>query len=51
MNLLILDNFGMQAFDSQARGILIDFIENRHQKLSTIITSQIPVKGMYDVIG
>lgn len=50
-DLLILDDFGMQAFDSQARGILMDIIEDRHQKRSTIITSQIPVKGWYDVIG
>ena len=50
-DLLILDDFGMQAFDSQARGILMDIIEDRHQKRSTIITSQLPVKGWYDVIG
>jgi DNA replication protein DnaC len=50
-DLLILDDFGMQALDSQARGILMDIIEDRHQKRSTIITSQIPVKGWYDVIG
>ena len=51
MDFLILDDFGMQAFDSQARGILMDIIEDRHQKRSTIITSQIQVKGWYDVIG
>jgi len=50
-DLLILDDFGMQAFDSQARGILMDIIEDRHQKRSTIITSQLPVKGWHDVIG
>jgi DNA replication protein DnaC len=50
-DLLILDDFGMQAFDSQSRGILMDIIEDRHQKRSTIITSQLPVKGWYDVIG
>jgi DNA replication protein DnaC len=50
-DMLILDDFGMQAFDSQARGILMDIIEDRHQKRSTLITSQLPVKGWYDVIG
>ncbi len=50
-DLLILDDFGIQTFDSQARGILMDIIEDRHQKRSTIITSQMPVKGWYDVIG
>lgn len=51
MDLLILDDFGMQALDSHARGILMEIIEDRHQKRSTIITSQVPVKGWYDVIG
>jgi DNA replication protein DnaC len=50
-DVLILDDFGMQAFDSQSRGILMDIIEDRHQKRSTMITSQVPVKGWYDVIG
>ena len=50
-DLLILDDFAMQTFDSQARGILMDIIEDRHQKRSTIITSQMPVKRWYDAIG
>lgn len=50
-DLLILDDFGMQSFDSQARGILMDIIGDRRQKRSTIITSQLPVKGWYDAIG
>ncbi len=50
-DLLILDDFGMQAFDSQSRGILMDMIEDRHRKHSTMITSQVPVKGWHDVIG
>jgi DNA replication protein DnaC len=50
-DLLILDDFGMQSFDSQSRGIIMDIIEDRHQKHSTMITSQVPVKGWYDVIG
>ncbi len=30
---------------------LMDIIEDRHGKKSTIITSQVPVKDWYDVIG
>lgn len=41
----------MQSFNSQSRGILMDIIEDRHQRRSTMITSQIPVKDWYDVIG
>lgn len=51
MDLLILDDFGLQPFDNQARSILLDIIEDRYQKRSTIITSQIPVKDWYDIIG
>jgi DNA replication protein DnaC len=50
-DLLILDDFGLQPFDSQARANLLDIIEDRHDKHSTIITSQIPVKDWYEVIG
>ena len=50
-NLLILDDFGLQPFDAQSRVMLLDMIEDRHQKHSTIITSQIPVKEWYDIIG
>lgn len=50
-DLLILDDFGMQTFDAQSRMNLMDVIEDRYGKKSTIITSQIPVKDWYDVIG
>ncbi|HJD76936.1 MAG TPA: IS21-like element helper ATPase IstB [Bacteroides reticulotermitis] len=51
MDLLILDDFGVQPFDAQARMHLMDIIEDRHGKKSTLITSQVPVKDWYDVIG
>lgn len=50
-DLLILDDFGIQPFDSQSRVTMLDIIEDRHQKKSKIITSQIPVKEWYDIIG
>jgi DNA replication protein DnaC len=50
-DLLILDDFAMQTFDSQSRGILMDIIEDRHQKKATVITSQVPVKAWHDAIG
>ena len=51
MDLLILDDFGMQPFDSTARMNLLDVIEDRYGKKSTIITSQIPVNEWHDTIG
>lgn len=50
-NLLILDDFGLQAFDNQSREILMDIIDDRFGKKSTIVSSQIPVSVWYDVIG
>jgi len=51
VDLLILDDFAMQSFDSASRGIMMDIMEDRHQKKSTMITSQVPVKDWYNAIG
>lgn len=50
-DLLILDDFGIQPLDQPGRASLLDIIEDRHGKRSTIITAQLPVKQWYDVIG
>ena len=50
-DLLILDDFGLQAFDSHAREALMDIIDDRFDQNSTIIASQIPVSVWYDIIG
>lgn len=49
--LLILDDFGLQAFDNFAREALMDIIDERFGKASTIISSQLPVSTWYDIIG
>ena len=50
-DLLIIDDFGIQPFDQASRASLLEVIEDRHGKRSTIITSQLPIKQWYDVIG
>ena len=35
---VILDDFCMQPLDTQSRGILMDIIDDRHQRRSTMIT-------------
>lgn len=50
-NLLILDDFGLQAFDNFARETLMDIIDERFGKASTIISSQLPVSTWYEIIG
>lgn len=49
--LLILDDFGIQPMDAQSRAMLMEIIEDRHGKGSTIITSQVPVGQWHEVIG
>ena len=50
-DLLILDDFGIQPLDAQSRTILMEIIEDRHEKRSTLLTSQVPVNKWFDVIG
>jgi len=49
-NLLILDDFGLQVIDNEKQLMLLDIIEDRHGKKSTIITSQIPVKVWHELL-
>ena len=49
--LLILDDFGLRPLDTTARNLLMDIIEDRHGKKSTIIASQIPVRAWYEAIA
>lgn len=50
-DLLILDDFGLTHLDKQQQIDLMELIEDRHGKTSTIIGSQLPVASWYDVIG
>jgi DNA replication protein DnaC len=50
-NLLILDDFGLMHLEGQQQLDLMEIIEDRHSKASTIIASQLPVAGWFDVIS
>ena len=50
-DLLILDDFGLTHLEQQQQLDLMEMIEDRHGKASTIIASQLPVANWYDVIG
>jgi DNA replication protein DnaC len=50
-HLLIIDDFGIQPLDAQSRSTLMDIFEDRYEKASTIITSQVPISKWHDVIG
>ena len=49
--LLIIDDFGIQPLDQQNRNTLMEIIEDRHGKRSTVFTSQVPVNKWHEVIG
>lgn len=50
-HLLIIDDFGIQPLDAQSRSALMEIIEDRHGKSSTIFTSQVPVSMWHEIIG
>ncbi len=50
-DLLIIDDFGIQPLDQLSRTILMEIIEDRHGKHSTMFTSQVPVNQWHEVIG
>lgn len=50
-HLLIIDDFGLQTLDGVNRMALMEIIEDRHQKGSVIVTSQLPVNKWYEIIG
>ena len=50
-DLLILDDFGLTHLGQQQQLDLMEMIEDRHAKSSTIIASQLPVASWFDVIG
>lgn len=50
-DLLILDDFGLTAFDDHARNALMDMVERKYDRSSIIIAAQIPVKCWHETIG
>jgi len=49
--LLILDDFGLQPLDHNMKIALLQILEDRYAKGSTIVTSQLPIKAWYDYIN
>lgn len=51
MDLLILDDFGLKPLDGHQKLMLLEIIEDRHGKKSTIIASQLPVNQWHSFIN
>ncbi len=51
LQVLILDDWGLSALQDTERRDLLEIMEDRHNRTSTIITSQLPISKWHDVIG
>jgi len=51
LDLIILDDLGLEPFDASSRLSLLEILEDRYRRASTIIVSQIPVSCWHDLIG
>ncbi len=50
-DVLILEDFGLSSFTNDSRLALLDILEDRHGRKSTIFLSQLPVSDWYEIIG
>jgi DNA replication protein DnaC len=51
IDLLILEDWGPEKLSDGQRRDLLQIIEDRYEKRSTIVTSQMPVDHWHDMIG
>tara|TARA_B100001059_G_scaffold235209_1_gene280111 strand:+ start:1745 stop:2494 length:750 start_codon:yes stop_codon:yes gene_type:complete len=49
--ILIIDDWGMEALSNQQRSDLLDIIDARHEKNSMILMSQLPIAKWHALIG
>ena len=50
-DLLILDDWGLELLDAAARHDLLEILEERYGRRSTVITSQLPVNRWHEVVN
>ncbi|KYK45309.1 ATP-binding protein [Bradyrhizobium liaoningense] len=51
VDLLILDDWGLAPLDARARHDLLEILEDRYGRRSTLVTSQLPVDQWHALIG
>jgi DNA replication protein DnaC len=51
VDLLILDDRGLAPLTGDQRRDLLEVVDDRHQRGSTIITSQVPIEHWHEVIA
>lgn len=51
VELLILDDWGLSSLTAEQRRDVLEIMEDRHGRGSTLITSQLPVEHWHEIIG
>lgn len=51
VSLLLLDDWGLAPLTDEQRRDLLEILDDRHEKSSTIVTSQLPIKLWHEAIG
>lgn len=51
VQLLILDDWAITPLTAEQRRDLLEIVDDRHERASTVITSQIPVERWHEHIG
>jgi len=51
IELLVLDDWGLAPLGAEQRRDLLEIIDDRHDRASTLVTSQLPVDRWHDMIG
>lgn len=51
IDVLVLDDLGLQPLTASQAADLLEVIEDRHQRRSTILTSQLPINTWHDNLG
>lgn len=50
-HVLIIDDWGLEPLSQEQRSDLLELIDGRYERHSTIISSQLPIEHWYDMIG
>jgi DNA replication protein DnaC len=50
-DLLVIDDWGLTPFDDLGRRDMLEILEDRHGRRSTLVASQLPIAAWHDMIG
>jgi DNA replication protein DnaC len=51
LDVMIIDDFGLETLDAKTRLTLLEILEDRHGRKSSVFVSQLPVNNWHEVIG